>query len=187
MDDRTRTAYHEAGHAVVAAYVPGALGPRGVSIVPDGATLGRCHYPQPFSVHLAPHGRTGAEVRDRVDDIVVMITLAGALAERRALERSGGSSTDRVDLSDPALVAEAVERIEAAGRVASGSAARSRPTSGRWTGSCMATGPRWPRWPATGSGNASWTASACSRSPRGRGESRRGGRARGAVPRGQQL
>src|SRR5207247_8281133 len=39
-DDKRRTAYHEAGHTLVAWLVPGANKPQKVSIVPRGRTLG---------------------------------------------------------------------------------------------------------------------------------------------------
>jgi hypothetical protein len=54
---RTRVAYHESGHAVLSAAISDA--PHLISIRPDGATLGRCHYRPAHSlekrvqIHLA--------------------------------------------------------------------------------------------------------------------------------------
>ena len=73
-DDRRRTAYHEAGHAIVGMLTPGADPVRKVSIIPRGAALGvtfsspdsdRFNYLEPeiqAKIKVALGGRTAEEV-----------------------------------------------------------------------------------------------------------------------------
>ena len=81
---RTATAYHEAGHAVVAWRLGVAV--RGVSIVPDEDTSGRCH-------HAALIRGKYPELDDSLRAVVrmqkqVMVSLAGLIAQRIHSPRS---------------------------------------------------------------------------------------------------
>jgi cell division protease FtsH len=71
-DERARTAYHEAGHALVGALLPGAEVVRKVSIVPHGEALGVTLQ----SAESDRHGYTAAELRSRI-----VAALGGRAAE----------------------------------------------------------------------------------------------------------
>jgi cell division protease FtsH len=99
-DERRRTAYHEAGHALLATLVPGAEVVRKVSIVPHGQALGVTLQ----SPETDRHGYTEAELRGRV-----VAALGGRAAEEVVLgEISTGAEDDLAQVAR--IVRQMVER-----------------------------------------------------------------------------
>jgi cell division protease FtsH len=99
-EERTRTAYHEAGHALLATLVPGAEVVRKVSIVPHGQALGvTLQSPQ-----ADRHGYTEEELLGRV-----VTALGGRAAEEIVFGRISTGAED--DLAQVARIArQMVER-----------------------------------------------------------------------------
>lgn len=98
LDDRSRTAYHEAGHAVLAAAIHET--PLHVSIRDAGGTLGRC-----------------AQRRFSTPERLALVYLAGLAAEHVATGRRASGYEREVQLgilahTDPALV-ETIKELEA--------------------------------------------------------------------------
>lgn len=81
----TATAYHEAGHAVVAHYLGQSVGRKGISIVPDAETSGRVHLPLALTnaMETRPTGRMRSLAEDRA-----VVWLAGLEAQRKYRSRS---------------------------------------------------------------------------------------------------
>lgn len=96
-----RTAYHEAGHAVIAAHVPERF--RYVTITPDGDALGHVKN-WAFSRRFQPDAHVSPRGREIIDNRV-MTLFAGGIAEKRfsgRLNRVGAQSDHEqaVDLAD---------------------------------------------------------------------------------------
>ena len=84
-EERRATAYHEAGHALVALALPGAIPPHKLTIVPRGGTLGHCRM-------LDSHDRVSFARSALIDQMAM--GLGGRVAEQLALgePRTGASS-----------------------------------------------------------------------------------------------
>ncbi|MGE3235292.1 MAG: ATP-dependent zinc metalloprotease FtsH [Thermoleophilia bacterium] len=99
-EERARTAYHEAGHALLATLVPGAAVVRKVSIVPHGQALGVTLQ----SPDADRHGYTEEELRGRV-----VAALGGRAAEEVVFGQISTGAED--DLEQVArIVRQMVER-----------------------------------------------------------------------------
>ncbi len=84
-EERKRVAYHEAGHAIAAATVPGGRVPHRVSVIPRGRALGA-------SWHLEARDRVIQSRSDLIDQMVVL--LAGRAAEEAIFGESAGAADD---------------------------------------------------------------------------------------------
>src|SRR5206468_1508201 len=117
--DRERTAYHEAGHALVALLVPGSDPVHRVSIIPRGMALGatytlpvddRTSYAEDYlraRITSALGGRA-AENRDKLDALARALLEAESLNEKEIRELIG--------LSEPHGEEDAPSRSQAARR-----------------------------------------------------------------------
>ena len=86
VEERRRTAYHEAGHALVGRALPGAAMPHKITIVPTSGTLGRC-------TRVDTHDRV-LFGRSWMLDLLASV-LGGWVAERVVYgESSSGCSSD---------------------------------------------------------------------------------------------
>jgi cell division protease FtsH len=91
-DDRRRTAYHEAGHAIVGMLTEGADPVRKVSIIPRGAALG---------VTLAAPDSDRFSYREPEIEAKIKVALGGRAAEEVVFgERSTGAESDIQQLTD---------------------------------------------------------------------------------------
>jgi Peptidase family M41 len=99
LRERQGTAYHEAGHAVVALWLPLVPKMQRVTVVPNDAegTLGcvrHWHMPS-FNPELDATPRT----RQRCAEMIIAL-LAGEIAERRAMGRVSGHQSDHEKARD---------------------------------------------------------------------------------------
>src|SRR5262245_35476291 len=92
LEDRRRTAYHEAGHAIVGMLTEGADPVRKVSIIPRGAALG---------VTLAAPDSDLFSYREPELEAKIKVALGGRAAEEVVFgERSTGAESDLQQLTD---------------------------------------------------------------------------------------
>jgi cell division protease FtsH len=133
-DDRRRTAYHEAGHAIVGMLTPGADPVRKVSIIPRGQALGvtfaapegdRFNYSEQEllgRIRVALGGRSAEEVvfgditTGAENDIVQLTQVARAMVERWGMSPRVGTiavaQTDGNPYAQPHLSAETQQLVD---------------------------------------------------------------------------
>src|SRR6185437_6705343 len=91
-DDRRKTAYHEAGHALAGMLIPGADPVRKVSIIPRGASLG---------VTLSSPDTDRFTYSDSELDAAIRVLLAGRAAEEIVFgELTSGAESDLEQLTN---------------------------------------------------------------------------------------